>query len=154
MRFVAPPRKPWLTPGAGRPRGRRNSRQGLARPGATLRDGALLERAHRDNDSNYPEVAAQGLGRLCCLSVEVYGRWGADPLDIVPAMARARAEGLPLLDWLGNRRADEAASRALKPRAVSDAVARARSETLRALETAQAVIASINAVIVLKPCSP
>ena len=43
----------------------------------------------------YPEVERSGLGRLCCLSAEVYGRWGADPLWLVPALAREKARGLP-----------------------------------------------------------
>ena len=46
-----------------------------------MRDGALLERARQSNNDTYPEVEQYGLGRLCCLSVEVFGRWGRDPLE-------------------------------------------------------------------------
>ena len=68
---------------------------GLARSGATNVDGGIVERAARDNDRTYREVTSSGLARLCCLGVEVYGRWSADVLELVPAMAWASADGLP-----------------------------------------------------------
>ena len=71
------------------------SGNGMARSGATTRSGAILARAHDDNATTYPEVEASGMGRLCCLGVEVYGRWSADPLELIGRMARARTEGLP-----------------------------------------------------------
>ena len=67
---------------------------GLARSGATTIDGAILRDAERENERTYNDVTESGLGRLCCLGVEPYGRWSTDALDIVPAMAYARAEGL------------------------------------------------------------
>ena len=69
--------------------------RGFARPGCLLRDGGALRRAQRDNNRNYPEVVSSGLGRLCCLSVEVFGRWGDDCIELVPALARERVRGLP-----------------------------------------------------------
>ena len=68
---------------------------GAARPGCLRVDGGALRRAERDNNRTYPEVNQSRLGRLCCLGVEVFGRWSSDPLDIVPALARERAQGLP-----------------------------------------------------------
>ena len=68
---------------------------GLARPGATMGDGAVVGAAHRANLATYPEVGRSGLGRLCCLGAETYGRWGEDPRWLVPALARERARGLP-----------------------------------------------------------
>ena len=49
----------------------------------------------QENYTTYPEVTSSGLGRLCCLSSEVFGRWGSDPIDLVPALARERSRGLP-----------------------------------------------------------
>ena len=64
-------------------------------PGCLLRDGGALRQAQRANDRTYPEVTASQLGRLCCLSVEVFGRWGDDPVWLVPALAAERARELP-----------------------------------------------------------
>lgn len=36
-----------------------------------------------------------GLGRLCCLGAEVFGRWSEDPLWLVPALASEPVRGLP-----------------------------------------------------------
>ena len=69
--------------------------RGTARPGCLLRDGGALRQAQRANDRTYPEVTASQLGRLCCLSVEVFGRWGDDPVWLVPALAAERARELP-----------------------------------------------------------
>ena len=68
---------------------------GFARSGATTRDGAILAGAERENNGTYREVPASGLAVLCCLGVEVYGRWSSDPVRVVPAMAAERARGLP-----------------------------------------------------------
>ena len=35
------------------------------------------------------------MGCLCALDAEVFGRWGADPLWIVPALAREHSRGAP-----------------------------------------------------------
>ena len=68
---------------------------GLARSGATMRDGAIVTDAHRTNRATYPEVEQSGLGRLLCLGVETFGRWGEDVLKILPTMAREKCRGLP-----------------------------------------------------------
>ena len=68
---------------------------GVARSGATRGDGATVRRAHRKNQTDYPEVEQSGLGKLLCLGVEVFGRWGPDPIELVPALAWERARGLP-----------------------------------------------------------
>ena len=51
--------------------------------------------AARDNANIYREVLESGLGRLLCLGCEVFGRWSADAVRIVPAMAAERSRGLP-----------------------------------------------------------
>jgi len=71
------------------------SANGTARSGCLTIDGGALRGAQRTNDATYPEVERSGLGRLCCLSVETYGRWGADCLRTVKAMAKERTRGLP-----------------------------------------------------------
>ena len=35
-----------------------------------------------------------GLGALFCLGAEVFGRWGQQCIDLVPALARERTRGL------------------------------------------------------------
>ena len=67
---------------------------GQARPGTSNRGGALLERARTDNDSDYREVRETGLGALYCLGAEVFGRWGHQSVELVPALARERTRGL------------------------------------------------------------
>ena len=67
---------------------------GAARPGTSNRGGALLERAYRENESTYPEVRRSGLGMLYCLGAEVFGRWGAQAIELVPALARERVRGV------------------------------------------------------------
>ncbi len=43
----------------------------------------------------YHEVHESGLGHLSCLGAEEFGRWGDDPIDIMPKMVRERCRGLP-----------------------------------------------------------
>ena len=69
--------------------------RGEPRSGTVTANGALLRHAARDNNITYNAVIQAGVGRLLCLSAETYGRWGEDPLRIVPALAWARTEGLP-----------------------------------------------------------
>ena len=71
------------------------SGRGYARSGATTIDGAMLRDAERDNNSNYHEVLESGLGQLLCLGCEVFGRWSAEAMRIVPAMASEKSRGLP-----------------------------------------------------------
>ena len=69
------------------------SGNGVARSGATTIDGAILRDARRENCNTYHEVHETGLGHLCCLGAEVFGRGGDDPIDIMPV--RAKCRGLP-----------------------------------------------------------
>ena len=77
--------------------------RGRARPGCLTVDGGALRTAERLNNNTYPEIAASGLGRLCCLGVEVFGRWSSDPVDLIPKLARERARGLPERVRVGTR---------------------------------------------------
>ena len=43
-------------------------------------------------------MTVSGLGRLCALDTETFGRWGTDRLWIAPALAREHSRELPL--WL------------------------------------------------------
>ena len=54
----------------------------------------MLDRAQTDNDVTYHEVLSSGLGSLQCLGCEVYGRWGTQPVKLVPALAHEYARGL------------------------------------------------------------
>ena len=67
---------------------------GLPRGGTSNRGGRLLELAQEDNDDIYHEVRASGLGALRCLGCEVYGRWGQQCVELVPALARERCRGV------------------------------------------------------------
>ena len=67
---------------------------GVARSGATTIDGVILLDARRENSSTYHEVHETELGHLCCLGAEVFGRWGDDPIDIMPKMVRERCRGV------------------------------------------------------------
>ena len=70
------------------------ARSGEARAGTSNRGGALLERAERENNITYTEVAGSNLASLQCLSCEVYGRWGRQCVELVPKLARERSRGL------------------------------------------------------------
>ena len=69
-------------------------RTGMPRPSTSNRGGGLLERAERENNQTYDDVIATGLGSLQCLGSEVYGRWGAQSVQLVPALARERCRFL------------------------------------------------------------
>ena len=70
------------------------TRIGEARPGTSNRGGRLLETAHQDNEDNYRPVVDSGIASLKCLGCEVFGRWSADCVQMVPAMALQRTKGL------------------------------------------------------------
>ena len=53
-----------------------------------------MEQAQRDNDAIYHDVVSSGLGHLLCLGCEVFGRWGPQCVELVPALARERSRGL------------------------------------------------------------
>ena len=64
-------------------------------------DGGANAQAARTCAQDYPEAAASGVVRLCCLSVEVFGRWGDTSLDVLTRAARARVRGVPARVRLG-----------------------------------------------------
>ena len=70
-------------------------RTGAPRPGTSNRAGGLLETAENQNNNTYHEVRDSGLGALYCLGCEVYGRWGNQSIQLVPALARERCRFLP-----------------------------------------------------------
>ena len=65
------------------------------RAGTSNRGGRLLELAERENNATYADVITTGLGSLQCLGVEVFGRWGRQCVQLVPALARERCRNLP-----------------------------------------------------------
>ena len=68
---------------------------GFARSGCTTQNGALLDRAVRDNLLTYHEVEESGLGKLYSLGAEVFGRWCTDAVALVPQLLHERCRGLP-----------------------------------------------------------
>ena len=70
------------------------TRQGAPRGRTSARGCSLLEHARDENDDTYAEVISTGLGSLQCLGCEVFGRWGAQCVKLVPALARERSRGL------------------------------------------------------------
>ena len=70
------------------------SGHGRARAGTSNRGGRLLQDAERDNNNTYAEVTSSGLGKLLCLGVETFGRWGSDCIQLVPLLAREHSRGL------------------------------------------------------------
>ena len=71
------------------------TRRGGPRPSTSNQAGRLLEQAEKDNNDTYHEVHGTGLGSLQCLGCEVFGRWGPQPISLVPALARERCRDLP-----------------------------------------------------------
>ena len=47
---------------------------------------------------DYSEVNVSRAARIFCLSVEVFGRWGQEVLNLVRATARECSAGLPAFD--------------------------------------------------------
>ena len=54
----------------------------------------MLEDAIRENNATYREVVSTGLGALCSLGAEVYGRWSRQAVTLLPELARESARGL------------------------------------------------------------
>ena len=71
------------------------SRNSTARGGTSNFGGRLLERAEHDNNVTYAPVLSSGLGALFCLGHEVYGRWHTQAIDLLIALAREHARGVP-----------------------------------------------------------
>ena len=53
-----------------------------------------MENANTSNNETYHEVIESGVGALYCLGCEVYGRWGAPCVELVPKLAREHTRGL------------------------------------------------------------
>ena len=71
------------------------TRAGRARDGCLTIDGGAVVAATSRCNRDYSEVGPSGVARLCCLGVEVLGRWSTDSLWVVPALARERTRHLP-----------------------------------------------------------
>ena len=69
----------------------------------TVDGGAVQQAAHRCHTTDYPEVAHSQAARLLCLGVEVFGRWGQEPLNTVRAAAQECVTGLPARVQLGTQ---------------------------------------------------
>jgi hypothetical protein len=67
---------------------------GVARSGCTTQDGALLDRAVRDNLRTYHEVEESSLGKLYSFGAEVFGRWCTDAVGLFPQLMHERCRGL------------------------------------------------------------
>ena len=73
-------------------------RDGTARPRAADHDGAVLEVARRRKETTYPELSGEGgRARLVVLAAEVGGRWNSETAQFLTALARARAQEVPLV---------------------------------------------------------
>ena len=70
------------------------NRRGEPQGGTSNRGGSRLEDAEDSNNRTYHEVITSGLGSLQCLGCEVYGRWSAQCVQIVPKLARERSRSL------------------------------------------------------------
>ena len=70
------------------------SRSGRPRPGTSNSGGTLLRQAERDNNRTYQPVLDSGLGALYCLGHEVYGRWSAQAVELLPRLALERSRGM------------------------------------------------------------
>ena len=70
------------------------TRNGDARPGTSNQGGSLLAAAERENNDMYEEIRSSGFGTLLCLGAETYGRWGAQAVWLVPALATERTRHL------------------------------------------------------------
>ena len=73
-------------------------RDGTARPRAANHDGAVLEVARRRKEATYPELSGEnGRARLVVLAAEVGGRWNRETAQFITALAKARAQEVPLV---------------------------------------------------------
>ena len=69
------------------------SANGLPRPATSNQGGRLLELAETQNNETYDSVVQSGLGSLMCLGCEVFGRWSAQCVKLIPELARERTRG-------------------------------------------------------------
>ena len=69
-----------------------------SKPRAANYDGAALEAARRKKETTNPGLAGEGRRvRLVVLAAEVVGRWNVETAQFLTALARARAQEVPLL---------------------------------------------------------
>ena len=74
-------------------------RDGEARHDAATVPGDALQRATaRKRTTTYPEFAHNRRCRLVVVAIETGGRWGSEAVDLVRALAHAKARGTP--PWL------------------------------------------------------
>ena len=66
----------------------------MPRSGTSNYGGKLLQRAEMENDTIYHDVVSSGLGALRCLRSEVYGRFGTQAAELLPALATERTRGI------------------------------------------------------------
>ena len=64
------------------------------RPGTSNAGGNLRASATSENNSTYNVVIHSGLGALYCLGAEVFGRWSAQAVKLIPELARECSRGL------------------------------------------------------------
>ena len=57
----------------------------------------MLEVARRRKETTYPELSGEGRARLVVLAAEVGGRWNSETAQFLTALARARAQEVPLV---------------------------------------------------------
>ena len=73
------------------------SRNGAAKRRATNHDGAALDAARKRKEDTYPELTGEnGRTRLVVLAAEVGGRWSGETAQFLCALAKARAQSVPL----------------------------------------------------------
>ena len=70
--------------------------RGVPKPRAAVEDGAALnDKDFETRETDYPDVAHSPQAELLSLSVETYGRWNKDSLQLIRQLARAKAENVP-----------------------------------------------------------
>ena len=73
-------------------------RDGTARPRAANHNGAAPDVARRRKEATYPELSGEGgRARLVVLAAEVGARWNTEMAQFLTALAKARAQEVPLL---------------------------------------------------------
>ena len=73
-------------------------RDGSPKPRAANHDGAAVEAVRRKKETTYPELVGEGgRARLWVLAAEVGGRWNVETAQFLTALARARAQEVPLV---------------------------------------------------------
>ena len=71
------------------------TRDGEPQPHTDTTDGAWLQEARRRKERAYPELLQSRRCKLVVLGMEVGGRWSAESVDFVRALAQAKARKAP-----------------------------------------------------------